>query len=95
MHAKRRGDRLRHQQRIAQRRQLNEPDAVCVHFGDAGGELQGKARFADATRADQRHQALARQLLTNANQLCVASDEAGELQGQVVACWLEVPRPGR
>ena len=42
-HAERRGDRLGHQRRVGQRRQLHQPDAVGVGRQRLAGELQARA----------------------------------------------------
>ena len=55
--AQRLGDHHRHQGRIADRRQLDEIDAIFELVEHINRNLKAQARFAHAARAGQRQQA--------------------------------------
>ena len=55
-HAEHGGDRLGNQTRIGDRRQFDEPHAVCIFIDDISGELHRQSRLpkaADAVQCDQ------------------------------------------
>jgi hypothetical protein len=51
-----RGYRLRHQRRVGQRRQLNQPHPIGVFVPQRRRQFQRQARFASATRAGEGEQ---------------------------------------
>ena len=53
-------NRARHQARVAERRQIDQPDAVFIAGDHALGDGEGDRGLADAAGPDDRHQALAR-----------------------------------
>ena len=82
--AERLGDRRDDQARVAERRQVDEGDAV----GEPGAQVFGggdrQPRLADTTRADQRQQphVRPREPLAELAELAVAPDERRRLRGQ-------------
>ena len=55
-------DRARHQPRVAERRQIDQPDAVLISADQPLGDGEGDRGLADAAGPDDRHQALVREL---------------------------------
>src|SRR5262249_53404387 len=70
-------------------RQFHEPYAVGITFQYFGSDLQGQTRLADAARADQCHQARARQQLLDVRTFALAADERGHLLREIVRCRFE------
>ncbi len=71
--------RLRHEPRVTQRGELDQPDAVGKIFADFGGELERQPALADAADAEQREQARVGEELRHLRHLGIAPDERGEL----------------
>ena len=72
-----------HRFRVADRRQLDDPDPVRELAGQLGADLHCHARLADSADAGQRDEsAFARPVGDLAHQF-VAADERGDLPGQV------------
>jgi hypothetical protein len=76
LHAQHRGDRLGHQRRIRQRRQLHQPNAIRVGLQSLAGEVQREPRLADARRPREREQAAIGQQLVHHGALTLAADKA-------------------
>ncbi len=74
-HAEHRGHRLRHEPRVADRGEFDEPDAVRVVRHDLGRDLQRQARLAHAADAEQREQSRAGELFLDRRELVLAPDE--------------------
>ena len=81
-------ERVRHgladERRIAQRRQLHEPDAIRILVKQRVRHLQRQPGLAAAAGADQRQQARGGQPLLDLRDLSLAADEARQGLGQVV-----------
>ena len=75
LHAQDMRQRVRHQRRIGQRCEVDEPDAVAIGIENFRRGLQREARLADAAGAGQRQQACSRQELLDLGQLPFAADE--------------------
>ncbi len=93
--------RLRHEPRVGDRRQLDEPHAVREFVHEIGGDLQRQARLADAAGAHQRQQWRAGQQRRDFGLLTLAADERRQLLRQVVGRRLQRaqrrkgrPKPG-
>ena len=82
--AERRRDRLRHEARIRDRRELDEPRAVGEAVEHVGRELERQPRLADAPGAEQRQQARPLERLPRFVELVLAPDERRRLNRQVV-----------
>ena len=91
--AERFGGGLRHQLWLAERRELDQPDAVLEAVDHVGGRLEREAGLARAAGADEGEHAAGRELLLDLRELGVATDEAGRADRQVVAA--RVHRPER
>ena len=76
--------RLRHEVRVAQRRELDQPRAIGKLMQHLPRELERHAALADAAGAEEREQARARKELRRIRELAVAADEGSELQRQIV-----------
>ena len=88
------GHRLWHERRIRQRRQLHQPHTVFEPFHQLARRRQSQPRLAAAARAGERQQAAILQQPLYLGQLLLPSDEAGELQRQVVGRTLRDARGG-
>ena len=82
-HAEGRGDRLRHERLILQRRKLHKPDAIGVAALQVPPHLQRQARLARAARSRERQQPRGGEQRRDLATLALATDEAGELARQV------------
>ena len=80
---------VRDERRIADRREVQEPDAVGIRVEHVGGDLQRQPRLAETAHAEQRQQAVALEELSGLLELALASDERGELLRQVVGRGFE------
>ena len=78
------GDRLDDQRRIADARQFHEPDAVIVRAQLGRGGLDRQAGLAGAAGTGQRERATARQQPFDVAHLALPTNEAAELDWQVV-----------
>jgi hypothetical protein len=76
--------RARHERLVAERREVDYPDAVWVVLDDLGGGLERQARLARSPRAGQRHQSAPADERLHLGELALATDEAGQLERQVV-----------
>ena len=83
--AERLARRLKHQPRVAQRRERHPEDPVRVAPRGFGGHLKPEARLAGAARARQRQQSyvVLRQQLENLRELMLAADEGRGRNGEV------------
>ena len=70
---------------VRQRGQLDVPDSVRERWQHPGRHLLGQPRLAHSAGADERHEPCAPQQPHDLGRLCVAPDEAGDLQGEVAA----------
>ncbi len=77
--AKRRGDRLRHQGRVSQGSQSNEPDPVRIFRQQRFGRLERQAGLAHPARPDQGDQALFSQARLNMGDFILSPKEAVDL----------------
>ena len=82
-HAQRLGDGLRDARRVAERRQLDEPDAVQVRLCGLARDLERKARLSDAARAGQRHEPMLGHVAEHQRAVVLAADEAREPSADV------------
>ncbi len=87
-HAHSFGDGLRHSCRVADRRQLDEPRAVCVLVNSSSGSLDRKARLAHAARAGERHQPVFDEAVAHEPAFVLAADETREPGADVGPCGL-------
>src|SRR5439155_24341136 len=80
------GNRRKHERRVADGGQLDQPDAVVEVVDRVGPDLQRQAGFARAPWAGQRQQAYFRsqETLPYLPELALAPDEGRRLEGQVV-----------
>jgi len=68
LHAQDRRHRLRHDLRVGERRELDEPDAVGIIVHDVDRDLQRQARLAEATGSSSvRSRVFASNALTSAS----------------------------
>ena len=77
-------DRARHQARVAERREIDQPDAVLVTGDHALSDGKGDRRLADAAGADDRHQALARKSRDERRHGFVTADHSCYRERQIV-----------
>ena len=92
---KRGGGRVRHQPRVAEARQLDQPDAVAALRDARRRGLQGETGLARPAGARERDQAMAVEQPGDLAQLAVAPDEARQRDRQVVASTLGRRGPRR
>ena len=83
-HAQHLRDLVRDQRRIADRREIDEPDAVRIRVEHVGGDLQREAGLAETAHAEEREQARALEQLLRLGDFALAPDERRELLRQVV-----------
>jgi hypothetical protein len=69
---------------VADRREVEEPDAVGKFVDLLGGGLQREARLAEPAHAEQREQARRAEQAPHLRELALAADERGRLVRQVV-----------
>ena len=74
---------------VADRGKLDEEGAVGIARQALGGDLEGEARLARAAGPGQRHQPGAIEQLADGRDLALATDEARQLDGQVVGPRVE------
>jgi hypothetical protein len=79
------GRRLRHESRLRERRELDEPDPIRERLHQVPRYLQCQPGLPAAARSRERHQAMILQQGMDLGDLLLPSDEAGERQGQVVS----------
>ena len=91
-HAQGRGDGRLHQRRVAQRGEVDEPDAVRVAVSDVTRDRQREARLAAAARAGQGDDAALDEIGADRLDLLRPTDEARDLARQVRG---DVERPER
>ena len=84
LHAEHASHRLRHEVRVAQRRELDQPRAISKLMQHLPRELERQPALADAAGAEEGEQARARKELRCIRELAVAADEGSELQRQIV-----------
>ena len=89
------GGRGRHQRRVAQARQLHEPDAVAARVHPRARGLEAETGLARAAGAGEREQAVAVEQTGDLPQLAVAADEARQRDRQVVTSRLGRSPAGR
>ena len=77
-------NRARHQARVAERRQIDQPDAVLISADHALGDGEGDRGLADAAGPDDRHQALARKLRDERRHRFLAADHPRYRERQIV-----------
>jgi hypothetical protein len=77
-------NRARHQARVAERRQIDQPHAVFIALDHALGDGEGDRGLADAAGPDDRHQALARQSRDERRHGFVAADHSSYRERQIV-----------
>ena len=77
-------NRARHQARVAERCQIDQPDAVLIAGDHALGDGEGDRGLADASGPDDRHQALARKSRDERRHRFLAADHAGHRERQIV-----------
>ena len=77
-------NRARHQARVAERRQIDQPDAVFVAGDHALGDREGDRGLADPSGPDDRHQALARQSRDERRHGFLAADHPSYRERQIV-----------
>ncbi len=82
---KRSSDSLRHQIRLGERGQVDEPDAVLVAPDEFTGHRQGQAGFAGAAGTGQRQQARAVQQAGGGRDLPFPANKGGQLVRQIAA----------
>ena len=75
--------RGRHELRIVERAEVDEPDAIAIRVRYFGSRLQREARFADAAGARQRQQTVFCQQPLDVDELALAADEGRERQRQL------------
>jgi hypothetical protein len=90
-HAQRRRRGLGHQRRVAEGGQLVQPDAVRVHLDQLAGHSEPESGLADPAAAGECQQARPAQQTPDLVDLALASDEAGELAGEIVGVLVERP----
>ena len=73
--AEHRRNRLRNESRIAQRRELDEPDSIRVFVENVGRDLQRQTGLSEAAAAEQRHEAGARNERFDLLELTAPADE--------------------
>ena len=83
-HAHHLGHGLRHQRRVRQRRQLDQPHAIGVLVQHLGTDLQRQAALADAAHAQKSQEPRLAEQPPHLGELTLAPDEAVELLRQVV-----------
>jgi hypothetical protein len=66
---------LRHQLRVGNRRQFDEPDAVRIVLQHDRSHLHRQPRLAEAAHAEQRQQPTVGEQLTHLRHLAIAADE--------------------
>ncbi len=77
-------DGLRHESRIGERCELDQPHAVREIVHQPPSDLQRQPRLADAADTGERHQPVLREQLRNVLDLALAADERRQGLGQVV-----------
>ena len=77
-------NRARHQAGVAERCQVDQPDAVFVVGSHALGDGEGDRGLADPSGPDDRHQALARKSRDERRRRFLAADHAGHCEWQIV-----------
>ncbi len=83
-HAEGLGGHVGHEQGIADRGEVEEPDAVGIRVERVGCDLQRQPRLAEAAHAQQREEPRLAEQRGGLGKLPLASDERRELFGQVV-----------
>ncbi len=95
----RRQDRVGHQRRVSQRRQLDEPDAIRKSIQLPGRDLQREAALAHPARPREGEQARGREQFADRSNVSLATDKARQFAWQVLASFvigggrLETPAP--
>jgi hypothetical protein len=84
LQAKHHGDRARYQPRIAQRREIDQPDAVLISIDHPLGDSEGDRGLTNAARPDDCHQALARKAGDKRRRDFLATNHAGCRERQIV-----------
>ena len=83
-----RGD-ARNQRRIADRRQIDEPDAIRKVLHQVGGDLQRQPRLAETAHPQQRQQPRLPEQVLGVAELALAPDERRDLLRKIVRRRLE------
>jgi hypothetical protein len=89
LHSESGGHRLRDQLCIGQRRQLHEPRPIRILPEGFARHLEGQPGLAGAAHSDQGEKPGLSEPLADLGQLSLSSDEAGELDRQVVRVNLQ------
>ena len=93
-HAEHVGDGDRHAVRIVDTGEIDEPGPVAEAAHEVARDAHGQARLARATGAGERQHAAAVDGAAHVLELDIATDEARELQWQVVTHCGRAPRCG-
>ena len=88
-HAQRLGDDAGDQFRIADRREVDEPHAIGIAIEQLRADLHRQPRLANATRANQREQAVTVEQFFDLGDVVLAADEAGGLNRKIVGQRIE------
>ncbi len=83
------GDNLRHEVFIGERGEFNQPDAMFKVIDQVGANLKGETSFTGPARPRKRDQGMLFDQAVEIFDLLLATDEAGDLDGQVVGASVE------
>ena len=82
-HAKRRGNRLRHEGLVSEWRQVNPPDTVVEPLVERTRHLQSEARFTRTAGADQRQQTRQFERLRDVDDFALPAHQARQSYRQI------------